>query len=532
MAIFTVNTLSDDAQSGTTLREAVASANASGGADVIQFASAIQGGTVQLSDGQIEITSSLTIDGGSGITIDAQGDSRVMSVAGALQSGPLAVTLVGLTLTGGQTDDLFAGAGIASENAQLTLDNCTVSDNTATNSSAQGAGIFSTGPQLTLTNSTVSGNSLAADGGGFGAGISGDEIMLINSTVAGNTGGTFGAGIEGYSVTLIDSTVTGNSATADSSAGGGIAALVPEATLTLSNSIVAGNSAEYAADVSGSITSSNGHNIFGSDVTGNAATDLENVSTSLLFAGPLADNGGPTLTVALRDAADNPALGGALPVADITTDQRGEPRPAPAGTNPDVGAFELRQSAGGGVITGTKQGELLVGTAIGEVIHGRGGDDRILANGGADRVFGGRGDDVLRGHGGADLLQGGAGDDVLVAGPGADRMRGDAGADRFVLAQTAHASPGGPGFETILDFSRRDGDLIDLSAIDARQGPPGDQTFTLVGSHALDGAGQLRVERVDGHFLVSGSTDADAAAEFAFIVRTDLAALRAGDFIL
>ena len=65
---------------------------------------------------------------------------------------------------------------------------------------------------------------------------------------------------------------------------------------------------------------------------------------SLLFAGGLADNGGPTQTIALRDAADNPALGRADPATAPATDQRGVARPEPEGTNPDIGAFELEQS--------------------------------------------------------------------------------------------------------------------------------------------------------------------------------------------
>ena len=100
-------------------------------------------------------------------------------------------------------------------------------------------------------------------------------------------------------------------------------------------------------DLAGSIVGSNGHNIFGSDVLGNAPGDVENVPASLLFAGGLADNGGSTETVALRDAADNPALGGADPAAAPATDQRGVARPQPTGTNPDIGAFELGQSASG-----------------------------------------------------------------------------------------------------------------------------------------------------------------------------------------
>jgi len=60
----------------------------------------------------------------------------------------------------------------------------------------------------------------------------------------------------------------------------------------------------------------------------------------------LADNGGPTLTIALIDAATNPALD-AIPVADcsVATDQRGVSRPQPADGNCDIGAFELVQGA-------------------------------------------------------------------------------------------------------------------------------------------------------------------------------------------
>lgn len=109
----------------------------------------------------------------------------------------------------------------------------------------------------------------------------------------------------------------------------------------LANSIVAGNiSAEQGADVTGLVEASNGHNIFGSSVDGAGAGDLQNAPAILLFAGELADNGGPTPTIALRDDPSNPALGGADPWDAPATDQRGVARPSPAGTDPDVGAFE------------------------------------------------------------------------------------------------------------------------------------------------------------------------------------------------
>ncbi len=64
-----------------------------------------------------------------------------------------------------------------------------------------------------------------------------------------------------------------------------------------------------------------------------AATDQVGVDALL---GPLADNGGPTLTHMLLDGS--PAIDTANPAAYPATDQRGITRPQGAG--PDVGAVE------------------------------------------------------------------------------------------------------------------------------------------------------------------------------------------------
>ena len=243
---------------------------------------------------------------------------------------------------------------------------------------------------------------------------------------------------------------------------------------------------------------------------------------TLLFAaidpatggGLLADNGGPTQTTALRDAPDNPALGGADPAASPTADQRGEVRPLPAGTTPDIGAFELDQSPLT-AIDGTLGADVLRGTAGRDLIRGRPGAD------------------FLWGFAGDDELVGGYGEDVLVGGPGIDRMTGGADADRFVLRQPEAAPPDGPRYDEILDFARAQHDQIDLQPIDARRGIEGDQAFSFVGRQEFTVAGQLRYEATaDGGFLVSGNTDRDLAADFVLIVRTGLEQLREGDFLL
>ena len=110
--------------------------------------------------------------------------------------------------------------------------------------------------------------------------------------------------------------------------------------MTLLTSIVAGNSAaaDQGQDVSGGFNSL-GHNLIG-DTDGSSGwvgTDLLNVDPML---GPLQDNGGPTMTMALLPGS--PAIDAGVPVAGITTDQRGISRTAYG--PPDIGAFEAFQT--------------------------------------------------------------------------------------------------------------------------------------------------------------------------------------------
>ena len=86
--------------------------------------------------------------------------------------------------------------------------------------------------------------------------------------------------------------------------------------------------------------------------------------------------------------------------------------------------------------------------------------------------------------------------------------------------------------ERITDFSQADGDVIDLSAIDARTGLAGNQAFTFIGNAAFGNvAGQLRYVFDAGNTYVEGDRNGDGAADFA--LRLDgLIALTASDFVL
>ncbi len=111
--------------------------------------------------------------------------------------------------------------------------------------------------------------------------------------------------------------------------------------------------------------------------------------------------------------------------------------------------------------------------------------DNILRGGaGHDTIDGGLGDDLIGGGGGHDLLSGGAGVDTLNGGAGNDVLSGGAGDDVFQVSSN-------PWGDTILDFG--DGDVIDLSTMDANAELAGMQAFTFIGSAALAKAGDLGV---------------------------------------
>ena len=157
-----------------------------------------------------------------------------------------------------------------------------------------------------LSRCAVDHNSTAGDYAP-GGGIDGFGY-LINSTIAANiTTGKHsdGGGINCAWIALTNSTVAYNSASGEAAVGEGISGMV-----RLTNSIVAGNhDGNTAEDVSGGISASNGSSNFGSTVANAAPGDLQNIPTQLLFAGGLADHGGVTQTIALRDASDNPPCG-------------------------------------------------------------------------------------------------------------------------------------------------------------------------------------------------------------------------------
>lgn len=154
-------------------------------------------------------------------------------------------------------------------------------------------------------------------------------------------------------------------------------------------------------------------------------------------------------------------------------------------------------------------------------LKGGDGNDRLTVRGGDGNI--------LWGNLGDDTLIGGSGADRLIGGQGADYLRGNGGADTFVFMSARGA--GLDERDQIADF-RIGVDAIDVAAIDADAGRPGNQSFVFA---TEAGAGHLWLEdAADGD---SSLLFADTGAGLLVVSLLDGAGVRAadysaGDFIL
>jgi hypothetical protein len=245
-----------------------------------------------------------------------------------------------------------SGAGICTRGA-LTLINSSVSDNFADGvgptgyACGSGGGIKCERGALTLVNSTISGNTSEdadihtdrARGGGVHVACN-CTAVFTNTTVSGNTSVAYaGAVYIKGALRLVNCTITGNRTSGE---GGGI---YVRGHLDFVNTIIANNRGTGGNCVIGGPGGYQGKGEIGVNsynmVTGGTCDPAFDDDPSL---GPLADNGGDTLTHALL--AGSPAID-AVPVMSCTvpTDQRWAPRPI-VRTSPetpcDIGAFEVQ----------------------------------------------------------------------------------------------------------------------------------------------------------------------------------------------
>jgi hypothetical protein len=374
------------------LRQAVAAANVASG-NTVEFDPALAGSTITLTSGEIPIHQSMGIYGlgQDRLTISGNNVSRIFNVSPLVSHVPVIIGWMTLT-QGKSTGD---GGAINATDAGLRLYHTTIK---ASNALGGGGGIFVeksyvvigylriegnhaafgggldaySCPGIGISSSTIRGNTADYLGGGiygFGEGT----FQLQDSTISGNVvpqpsqygpGARGGGGISLNSISGVshfeNSTITQNYAY---TGGGGVALLDASAgnTATFYQTTIVGNSAQ-AYDTGIGITAKAGKPLISASIVANnfsqsSADDLAGSFTannslikspgaatvsgtgSLIGSdpqlGPLADNGGATLT--LLPSATSPVIDKAPCSSTCVLDQRGALRSHP---NADMGAVE------------------------------------------------------------------------------------------------------------------------------------------------------------------------------------------------
>ena len=286
--------------------------------------------------------------------VDAQGNGRNVTLRTGLvpQGSTATISASGIVATGATT-----GVGLyvsADQDSVVDISSSTISDNpgggvfvsnegisggtvTLTESTIRGNGdgtglgagvqfVNNDGMNLGITATTVSGNS-AAQGGGIYSGLSdGASLSVVNSTISGNTAHSAGGvSLTGTgTATISHSTITDNESTASDAA-----VWVAAAPTTFSHTIVAGNrSVGASADLQGTGITVNRSLVqtANPDATTALSAGVGNIVGRAPQLGPLADNGGPTLTH--LPTAESPAVNAGDPTiaGAPALDQRGAAR--------------------------------------------------------------------------------------------------------------------------------------------------------------------------------------------------------------
>jgi hypothetical protein len=382
------------------LGQAISDNAALGGGNTIIFSNIVSGAIV----GTFSITQGVTIlgPGPSILAVDGNHGGPVFYVNSISN-----VTICGLTITNGTT---ALGGGIRADFSALTVSNCVITGNSVTGNGG-GVGIIGN-VMLKIIDCVISGNlatntvPVVGVGGGVctdsgsvvpgssttvmiantlitsnkafvGAGLynagTANTASVSNCTFVANASASYGGGIYNSSATLsiLNSTIHSNTG----SRGAGVAFFgYPSATQTvigctfsdniISPSFTAGavwNSASVLKIgntilnrtlgginlVNNSILLSLGYNLSSDAAGGYLNATGDQVSTNPIL-GPLANNSGPTKTMALR--VGSPAINKGKSFG-LATDQRGYPRAyvfpgvslATGGDGSDIGAYEVAE---------------------------------------------------------------------------------------------------------------------------------------------------------------------------------------------
>jgi predicted outer membrane repeat protein len=202
----------------------------------------------------------------------------------------------------------------------------------------------------TIVNSTFTGNSADVNGGGIA--MATGNVTLDQVTISGNTAGGAGDGLYlGYGDSEPPVPFAAGSARAKQHGEDAGPSAQAVGTVSVSGTIVAGNG-DGTDDVAGAADGGNTATVAASVIGGVndvTVTDAGGTQTGVTNPGlaPLANNGGPTQTMALLEGS--PAIDkGPNPVATFPGnefDQRGPGFARVVGAAVDVGAFEVQAPA-------------------------------------------------------------------------------------------------------------------------------------------------------------------------------------------
>jgi hypothetical protein len=317
----------------------------------------VGGGSVSISNTTFESTAAVAGNSGTG--------GNGSNPGGAADGGGLFVGSGGVTISN-STFHLSGATGGNGGNAFGT--SCVGAHNAGDGGGARGGAIFANAGSLIVNTATFANNFAMGGNGGNGGQTDGG----LNCGMHGAGGLAYGGAIANNfaSTNVKHATISLNNAQAGNTGinqggankpprlvaegtGGGIR--VGIASVSLQNTIIAGNSAANGAgDTTGAPTpggnvdgtvNSNGYNLLGNSAEASGFTGTGDQTGANPMLAALADNGGPTQTMALSPGSSAIDAGVA---AGATTDQRGLPRTvddpgvvnAATSDGTDIGAFE------------------------------------------------------------------------------------------------------------------------------------------------------------------------------------------------
>jgi Ca2+-binding RTX toxin-like protein len=464
MALITVTSGADDENANdgvTTLREAIAQANANGEADTIVFSGSV---------GQVTLGAPLTISAGGGaVTIDGDENGAVSIDGGGVtnhilvEAGAVA-TIQDIALANGRGEGAQGAAGHGGGGAvgsvlnrgDLTIDNVTFEGNVA-----QGGQAGSALPPPPTPPGWIDGQH-----GAPGANDAGDSGMIVNegaltvgyvSFVDNEVVGGAGAGGQpGGDGTTMDGEGYGYSGNGGAGGDGGDAQLilnrgtsVIDVVFSNGDTLTGGDAG--AGGAAGSTLAYYGKGVDGpngrpggasvADFVVLSVTNASGEVTSLFNSGNASSFLQMTQDGSSFEILDAGVVGGrriTLSADDLTI----------AADGPYTGTFVLPNNARDLTLEGSSR--------FG--VDGSRFDNVIVGSDGANRIVG---------FSGADSLTGGAGNDSLIGGIGRDTMEGGLGNDHFTVNDTGDVvrENAGEGTDTVMvyaDWTATAGQSIDI----------------------------------------------------------------------